>query len=283
VTTLICGLVGMSIFSKSPSKDKTIEYEMIETTSFKENDEGVRKRDRSKRGRLKKATNNSSNTNATPQLETRERTVQAPILQPLTTFEMQSLLDSKSDAYIQSSQDAETLEAKKSFSLFGLSKRQMGQLAAAFNGLWGGTNLIPLHFASKEGFGGPSYVVSFACGSMIVTIGLWVLRYLYEVYRLDGAVVKAFHALPSFYIRQMWFQGALSGMLYSLGNFMSILAVTFLGQGVGYSTTQCSMLVSGLWGIFKFDEIKGRQMITGWFFSALTAVVGIVWLSLEHK
>jgi hypothetical protein len=159
----------------------------------------------------------------------------------------------------------------------------MGQLAAAFNGLWGGTNLIPLHFASKEGFGGPSYVVSFACGSMIVTIGLWVLRYLYEVYRLDGAVVKAFHALPSFYIRQMWFQGALSGMLYSLGNFMSILAVTFLGQGVGYSATQCSMLVSGLWGIFKFDEIKGRQMITGWFFSALTAVVGIVWLSLEHK
>lgn len=57
----------------------------------------------------------------------------------------------------------------------------------------------------------------------------------------------------------------------------------FLGQGVGYSATQCSMLVSGLWGIFKFDEIKGRQMITGWFFSALTAVVGIVWLSLEHK
>ena len=106
--------------------------------------------------------------------------------------------------------------------------------------------MIPLHFAAHDGYGGPSYVISFACGATLVTLGLWMLRFLYELYRLDGAVSKAYHALPSFYFRQMWLQGALSGVLYSAGNFMCIISVIFLGQGVGYSFTQASMLISGL-------------------------------------
>ena len=107
--------------------------------------------------------------------------------------------------------------------------------------------MIPLHFAAHEGYGGPSYVVSFCCGSMLVTIALWMIRFLFELYRLDGAVGKAYRALPSFHVRQMWLQGGLSGALWSAGNFFAIVSVTQLGQGVGYSSTQASMLVSGLW------------------------------------
>jgi hypothetical protein len=82
---------------------------------------------------------------------------------------------------------------------------------------------------------------------MLVTIALWMIRFLFELYRLDGAVGKAYRALPSFHVRQMWLQGGLSGALWSAGNFFAIVSVTQLGQGVGYSSTQASMLVSGLW------------------------------------
>jgi len=57
--------------------------------------------------------------------------------------------------------------------------------------------MIPLHFAAHTGYGGPSYVISFCCGSMLVTIALWMIRFLFELYRLDGAVGKAYRALPS--------------------------------------------------------------------------------------
>jgi hypothetical protein len=107
--------------------------------------------------------------------------------------------------------------------------------------------MIPLHFAAMDGYGGPAYVISFACGATLINLMLWALRYLFELYRHDGDVSKAYHALPSFHIREMWHLGCLSGLLWSMGNFGSIVAVTFLGQGVGYSFTQGSMLISGLW------------------------------------
>lgn len=205
----------------------------------------------------------------------------APRSAPLTALEMESLLQSTQE-------ETSTIPDKKNIiSLFNgdivLTRRQAGLIAAAFNGLWGGTNLVPLHFAAQAGYGGPSYLLSFACGSLVITIHLWLIRFLYELYRLDGEWSAAYNALPSFHLRQMWFQGALSGFLYSLGKFMSIISVTYLGQGVGYSFTQCSMLVSGLWGIFKFEEIKGRERITNWFFFAVTAVIGILWLCYEHS
>ena len=107
--------------------------------------------------------------------------------------------------------------------------------------------MIPLHFAAISGYGGPSYVISFACGAMLINIALWGMRYIFELYRHDGHASKAYYALPSFHVREMWVLGGLSGLLWSIGNFSSIISVTFLGQGIGYSFTQASMLVSGLW------------------------------------
>lgn len=63
---------------------------------------------------------------------------------------------------------------------------------------------------------------------------------------------------------------------------MCIISVTYLGQGVGYSFTQASMLISGLWGIFRFKEIEGHDRILKWLSSASVAVMGILWLSYEH-
>ena len=215
--------------------------------------------------------------------EVRVASEKAPSSLPLKPLEMESLLDYDEDKLkVPSTPNNKSKRITFFDGKLTLTKRQTGIIASLFNGLWGGTNMIPLHFAAHDGFGGPSYVISFAIGSLIVTIALWILRFAYQLYQCDGSAGKAYRSLPSFHIRQMWFQGGLSGILYSGGNFMCIISVTYLGQGVGYSFTQASMLVSGLWGIFRFKEIEGRERIIKWLSSACIAVTGILWLSYEH-
>ncbi|KAL7552114.1 hypothetical protein ACHAWF_015323 [Thalassiosira exigua] len=282
--TLILGLIGMSLFSQPRAKNADFRDKRIakkrEESSVGEDVEVVRKRifssqylngvvdigsttemaAISKRGCIKKASSKNQTKQEFSEAQTTNGKASAPNSMPLTSLELESLIEKDKEPV--STTDNKTV--------------------ALFNGLWGGTNMIPLHFAAHDGYGGPSYVISFACGSMIVTIGIWVLRFLYELYVHDGAIVKAYHALPSFHVRQMWLQGALSGILYSTGNFMCIISVTYLGQGVGYSFTQSSMLISGLWGIYRFKEIEGRDRIFKWLLSASVAVTGILWLSYEH-
>jgi glucose uptake protein GlcU len=314
VMMLICGLVGMAYFSGSKGNEdvvsdstkekrlKQLDIDGVDGQKSKlkaeapqpkeeegeevADEEGMRKRQKiNMKGTKVKGMKRKGGKlalDAPKEKSTGKALQSAPRSVPLTALEMESLLQST-----PKEENSADLDKKNTVSLFNgdivLTRRQAGLIAAAFNGLWGGTNLVPLHFAAQAGYGGPSYVISFACGSMVVTIHLWLIRFLYELYRLDGEWGAAYNALPSFHIRQMWFQGMLSGFLYSLGKFMSIISVTYLGQGVGYSFTQFSMLVSGLWGIFKFEEIKGQDRITNWFFSAVTAVMGILWLCYEHS
>jgi len=217
-----------------------------------------------------------------------------------------------------------TFLPKKRIVLAGYSftQRQLGIAGAVFNGLWGGSNLIPMHYARyeethkraeivaqllsllsfaptlsfrlsfnlianmslrKSGVaGGLGYIFSFASGSMLVTILLWVVRYFAYVYQTKS-YKDAFYALPSFHLRQLWFSGVLAGTLYSIGNLCSILSVMYLGQGVGYSVVQSAMLVSGLWGIFYYGEIRGSEMIIKWLCAAIVTMMGILWLSYEHQ
>ena len=127
-------------------------------------------------------------------------------------------------------------------------------------------NLVPLHYAAHEGHGGPSYVVSFFSGCMFVIVAFWILRFVYELYRLDGAVGRAYLALPSFHVRRIWLQGGLSGALLTLGKFATIIAVTHLGNSVGNCFAQASMLVSGLWWVFPFfffESSFGDRLLYG--------------------
>jgi hypothetical protein len=160
----------------------------------------------------------------------------------------------------------------------------MGILGAVVNGAWGGLNLIPLHYARRdEGLSGAGYLISYASGSMLVCIAIWVGIFLYHLVRREYNVQEALNHLPAWHVRELGIPGFLAGILYSIGNFCSILAVTYLGQGVGYSFCQGQLLISGLWGVFFFGEIQGRETIAKWFASAGVTVVGIIWLSYQHE
>jgi len=209
--------------------------------------------------------------------------------------------------------------------LFGgrlvLTKRQTGIMGAVVNGAWGGLNLIPLHYAHRDqGIKGATYLISYATGSMIVCICIWIGMFCYQVFQSskkpqfqrhqqlhqstavpamatatttitqlqstsadgDSIFYDAFKALPSWHVRQLGIPGLMAGLFYSVGNFCSILAVAYLGQGVGFSVCQAQLLISGLWGVFYFHEIQGREVVTKWFISACVTVAGIIWLSYEH-
>ncbi|KAG7368649.1 drug/metabolite transporter superfamily protein [Nitzschia inconspicua] len=159
-------------------------------------------------------------------------------------------------------------------------RRLLGILAAAFNGCYGGSIMVPMKFAPPTAVGA-AYVISFAIGATMVTAGLWFGRFLYHFQR-ECSFSQAYGRLPSFYFRQMWLAGGLCGLLWSIGNFFSILSVKYLGEGVGYSVVQLNLLVSGVWGIAYFGEVQGKETIIKWFISAVVAVTGILLLSYEH-
>jgi glucose uptake protein GlcU len=162
-----------------------------------------------------------------------------------------------------------------------IQERTLGILAALFvTGIWSGSMLVPMQFAPKQDKG-LGFLISFAIGAAIVNLSFWLFRYIFLCCRHSSMTI-AYQALPSFHLRKMWLYGASCGMLWSIGNFCSILAVEFLGEGVGYSATQASMLVSGLWGIFYFHEIEGVKAVVKWYFSAMVTVFGILLLSYEH-
>jgi hypothetical protein len=200
----------------------------------------------------------------------------------INPVEMESLIlnDISQDDY-----SAKSLQEKNRIVFLGgrmvLTKRQLGIVGAVINGTWGGLNLIPLHYAKRSGFGGAAYVISYAVGAMVVNSLMWVLYFLYNLYQRRGNFQESLHALPYFHLEKIWLPGMLAGCLYSIANFGSILSVTYLGQGVGFSLCQVQILVSGLWGIFYFQEIKGRETISKWVVSACITVCGILWLTYE--
>lgn len=164
---------------------------------------------------------------------------------------------------------------------FRKRRRRIGLWSAAFNGLWGGSVMVPMKYAPEEAHG-TGYVISFAIGAVIITFALWFLRFLYH-YNLTRSFSRAFNDLPSLHLRIMLIPGCLAGLLWSIGNISSMISVNNLGQGVGYSLTQASMLVSGMWGIIYFHEVRKPWKRLRWFVSATITVVGILLLSYEHE
>lgn len=162
-----------------------------------------------------------------------------------------------------------------------LTRRTAGLAGAAANGFLSGSSLIPLHYAkTQQGLGGIKYIPSFATGSLLANAFLWILIFISR-YKTSLSYTWNY-CMPSWHLKQLLLPGLASGTLMSVGMFGSILATTYLGQGVGNSIVQSKILVSGLWGILYFGEIQGFKNRILWFASACLTVSGILLLSMER-
>lgn len=157
-------------------------------------------------------------------------------------------------------------------------RRTLGIIGAAFDGLLGGSTLVPMHYSDSSGL---EYVVSFAIGAGIVTVVGWIIRFLYNVHEKQS-IKSGWEALPSMHFKALAIPGALAGVSWSIGNIGQILSVTYLGESIGMSIVQCQMIVSGVWGILWFREIRNLKAIAGWTVSAMMTLASMIILGREH-
>jgi len=152
-----------------------------------------------------------------------------------------------------------------------VQKKHIGYAAAIFNGCWGGSILVPLKLSPKSGI---EFVFSFAMGSALVNITILIIYSIIRYIVYDKPP-------PSPQFRVMLIPGAIAGILWSTGNFLSIYAVILISESIAYPSVQAALLVGGLWGIFYYKELNGAQA-TVWFISAAVTLGGIVLLSQEE-
>eukprot|EP00301_Raphidiophrys_heterophryoidea_P024452 c7945_g1_i1.p1 GENE.c7945_g1_i1~~c7945_g1_i1.p1 ORF type:complete len:383 (+),score=50.22 c7945_g1_i1:82-1149(+) len=144
--------------------------------------------------------------------------------------------------------------------------RWVGFAAAIFNGLWGGSIYVPMKIASEQGVktSGFDYLVSFGIGVGIVQIFILIVYGVIRVTYLN----KPF--FPDFHFKTLRWAGSAAGIFWSIGNFFSLLAINCLGEAVGFSACQASLLVSGLLGVFLYHEIRGFSIVVFFFFGIIT-------------
>jgi len=150
----------------------------------------------------------------------------------------------------------------------------LGIGAALFNGTWGGSNLVPSKYAPLHG---SHFVISFATGALIANV-LLVILYVTWIKLGNGKG----GVLPSPHFRTMALPGFLSGTMWSAGNFCSLYVVSTIGQGIGNSLIQSSVICSGLWGILLYREMSGKPVLF-WSFFCAVCLGGVVLLALERK
>ena len=288
---LVCGLVGMARYSSGPEETDTAPNKgtsMVKKLSRRFSNGAAINGDDTSPSKLKTPVSPSPVKQKVTHAVTSNGSTSN-----LQAMEIEPLLDEEDGVNtpledIGLDEDDKLLAHKDRVVLCGgrmaLTRRQLGIIGAVINGAWGGLNLIPLHYARRDhGLSGAGFLVSFATGSLIVNTVLWILLIAYQWHQKKGNWEEVKEALPKWHLQHLWKVGLAAGLLYSIGNFSALLAVTYLGQGVGFSFCQLQLLVSGLWGVFFFKEIRGRKRIFKWFMSAAIAVVGIILLSYQHE
>ena len=162
--------------------------------------------------------------------------------------------------------------------------KQRGLAAAVFNGVYGGSIMLPMTLMKRSGTNvvGIAFVLSFALGAAAVTVLLWLGLFLHHAVAARS-VAGGVRALPPLQLRTMAVPGAAAGLLWATGNVASTYAVIGLGQAVGYSAVQAAIFVSGLWGIAVFREVRGGRRIGAFFLAAAVAMGGIVLVAVTRK
>lgn len=74
--------------------------------------------------------------------------------------------------------------------------------------------------------------------------------------------------------------GMIAGLTWSAGNVASIVAVLHLGEALGYSACQASLVISGLWGIVYFREVDGCDALI-WMGFALLCAASLAMLGMQ--
>jgi len=147
-------------------------------------------------------------------------------------------------------------------------RRMLGVMLAVLAGASAGTSHAVFRMAPevpfRDGVRALSFVVDHGVSAGAISTILLAIR-------IGAAGVR----LPPMHARTCFAPAALSGLLWNLGFMGVTLAlVPTWGLQVGGPSTQACILVSGLWGVFAFREVRHPLA----FFAASLVVLGGVTL-----
>lgn len=80
--------------------------------------------------------------------------------------------------------------------------------------------------------------------------------------------------------KEAMLEGLMSGVIWNIGNLLSLLAISLIGLSKGMPISQSATLVAVCWGIFYFKEAPGKREKSQVLLGAFVLFVGIIVLSL---
>jgi len=137
-----------------------------------------------------------------------------------------------------------------------------GVMWACSVGVSGGSILAPLHYVPeyKQGL---VFLPSFGTGALLMSPIVFFMYIRFESVEM-----------PQFHVSKALLTGLFSGLLWNIGNLLSLIAIPFIGYSVAYPILQCAILVSGIWGIYVFNEIKSTSAIVVFWIGGAVLLLG---------
>ena len=141
------------------------------------------------------------------------------------------------------------------------SRRIIGFVFAGLVGVLGGSILVPQGFSPRS-HEGLAFMPSFGVGAMLAGCVALIARWLWK---RSPPVFLPYVAIPL---------GAASGIVWNIGNVLSLVAIQTVGYSVAYPILQCALFVGGLWGILVFREVRNVVSIAAFIIGAGVLLAG---------
>lgn len=132
-----------------------------------------------------------------------------------------------------------------------------GLITAILSGLIWGSQISPLKIGNLET---KDFFFSVCFGIFITSV---LVAFIQKVRFKNEAIGMSF----------------LSGVIWNIGNLLSVIAIPFIGIAKAMPFTQASALVAVLWGIFYFKEISQVRQKIQVLLGAIILIIGITILA----
>lgn len=121
-------------------------------------------------------------------------------------------------------------------------------------------------------------------GSQLVPLKLAALEPATFFFPMSAGIVL--FGLGFFLVKRIKFKNEainssiLAGAIWSVGNLLSIVAVSLIGLAKGFPITQSAVLIAVLWGLFYFKEITQPKHRLQVLVGAVILLIGVIILGL---
>lgn len=158
-----------------------------------------------------------------------------------------------------------------------------GLAAATAGGICMGMQGIPMSSGAPEPYATTAVFLIAQTPLTAVLLVVWKLLLLYQKPTIDSSIsdgesasaplVTTMHVLPPGQHAPAVL-GIVGGVIFSVAALGQVITISRLGATVGMPLTQLNLVVAGVWGIFFFREVEGRESVGVFFGSAALALLG---------